>query len=226
MTVRVEVVRVFTSPAGEFGNPLGVVAATATDSTGWQRLAAQLGFSETVFVEPAADGVAAVRIFTPTTELPFAGHPSVGTAWWLANQGTPVTALVVSAGAVAVSYDSDLTWVRARAEWAPEFVFHEFASAADVAALDPAAFTADHHYAWAWTGAGAIRSRMFAPDLGIAEDEATGAAAVRITARLGTSLTITQGQGSQLLTRHEPDGWVQLGGRVAAAQPRDVELAT
>ena len=60
---------------------------------------------------------------------------------------------------------------------------------------------------------------MFAPDMGIAEDEATGAAAVRITTRLSRDLRIRQGRGSQLVTAWEPDGWVRLGGRVVADTP-------
>jgi predicted PhzF superfamily epimerase YddE/YHI9 len=55
--------------------------------------------------------------------------------------------------------------------------------------------------------------------MGIPEDEATGAAAIALTARLGRGLAITQGQGSQLFTRHDPDGWVHLGGRVVSDHP-------
>lgn len=51
-----------------------------------QRLAREMNFSETVFVYPAAgDGHVRIRIFTPTTELPFAGHPVLGTAFVLAG---------------------------------------------------------------------------------------------------------------------------------------------
>lgn len=71
------------------GNPLAVVL----EAEGWsdermQRFAAELGISETTFVLPA-DGAAAarVRIFTPTRELPMAGHPIVGTAWVLRATG-------------------------------------------------------------------------------------------------------------------------------------------
>ena len=55
---------------------------------------------------------------------------------------------------------------------------------------------------------------MFAPDLGVGEDEATGAAAVRITESLSRDLTITQGKGSIIHTWWSPEGWVILGGRV------------
>lgn len=74
------------------GNPLGVVCTRAPlDSTTMQRIAAEVNYSETTFVR-LADAEAArkapgtpvpVSIFTPTTELPFAGHPTIGTAAWL-----------------------------------------------------------------------------------------------------------------------------------------------
>lgn len=66
------------------GNPLGVVLdAQGLDDAAMQALAAWLNLSETVFLLPVdADGADyRVRIFTPGSELPFAGHPSVGAAW-------------------------------------------------------------------------------------------------------------------------------------------------
>jgi predicted PhzF superfamily epimerase YddE/YHI9 len=71
-------------------------------------------------------------------------------------------------------------------------------------------------YAWAWQdeAAGRVRARGFpGRDDGITEDEATGAAALLLTARLGRALTVTQGRGSQILTALEPDGSVAVGGR-------------
>jgi predicted PhzF superfamily epimerase YddE/YHI9 len=55
---------------------------------------------------------------------------------------------------------------------------------------------------------------MFAANLGVAEDEATGSAAVRITDYLTRDLHIIQGRGSVIKTTWSPDGWVQVGGRV------------
>jgi trans-2,3-dihydro-3-hydroxyanthranilate isomerase len=54
-----------------------------------QAIAGELNLAETTFVFPSTlpECVARVRIFTPTTELPFAGHPTVGTAWVLASRG-------------------------------------------------------------------------------------------------------------------------------------------
>jgi predicted PhzF superfamily epimerase YddE/YHI9 len=72
-------------------------------------------------------------------------------------------------------------------------------------------------YAWAWQDepAGRVRARAFpGRNDGIEEDEATGAAALLLTAQLGRALNITQGRGSQLLTAPQPEGWVEVGGRV------------
>ncbi|WP_308466498.1 PhzF family phenazine biosynthesis protein [Rathayibacter soli] len=213
--VQVEVVRVFTTAEGQLGNELGIVSASEQTEGREQSVAAALGFSETVFIDDVERGVARIRIFTPATELPFAGHPSVGTAWWLREQGTPVNVLAEAAGEVAVQYDGDLTWISGRASWAPEFEWIECATVDEVNALDPARYVQGHHYAYAWVNedAGHLRSRMFAPGMGIVEDEATGAAAVRITERLGRNLEITQGRGSRISTRLGPDGIVQVGGR-------------
>jgi predicted PhzF superfamily epimerase YddE/YHI9 len=223
MSIDVTVLRVFTDSAGNFGNPLGVVDARLAPPSERQLIATELGYSETIFVDLPAEGAstATAHIFTPTTELPFAGHPTVGAAWWLKNRGTPIHTLQVPAGVVQVGYevraDGEFTTIRARSEWAPEFSIYDLDSVDDVLGADPDDFSDDvEHYVWAWIdrAAGTIRSRLFAGHLGIREDEATGAAAVRITDYLSHDLEITQGQGSQLSTRWDPEGWVQVAGRV------------
>ena len=84
-TLRYVIVDVFTDRALA-GNQLAVFTdARGIDSEAMQALALEIGFSETTFVLPAeAGGTARIRIFTPRTELPFAGHPILGTAWVLA----------------------------------------------------------------------------------------------------------------------------------------------
>lgn len=63
------------------GNPLCVFEdAPALDAATMQALALQFNLSETTFVRPSQAASASVRIFTPTFELPFAGHPTLGTA--------------------------------------------------------------------------------------------------------------------------------------------------
>jgi trans-2,3-dihydro-3-hydroxyanthranilate isomerase len=86
-----------------------------------QDVAREIGFSETVFVEPPshpAAGDARVRIFTPAVELPFAGHPVLGTAVAVAaDRGLPpgsVVTLECGAGPVPVELDAAATggWMR------------------------------------------------------------------------------------------------------------------
>ncbi|MDT5142045.1 MAG: hypothetical protein QOI79_1382 [Mycobacterium sp.] len=228
MSIDVTVLRVFTDSAGNFGNPLGVVDAATVEPDQRQRLAAQLGYSETVFVDlPAAGSATAhARIYTPLTELPFAGHPTVGASWWLRAAGTPIRTLQVPAGVVQVSYDDDVTAISARSEWAPGFAVHDLESLDDLAAADSADFPDDvAHYLWAWIdeSAGSLRSRLFAANLGVAEDEATGSAAVRITDYLSRDLSITQGKGSKIETTWSPQGWVRVAGRVVNDGVRHID---
>jgi predicted PhzF superfamily epimerase YddE/YHI9 len=219
MAIDVTVLRVFTDPDGKYGNPLGVVDAAAVGPVDRQRIAAQLGYSETIFIDLPKSGAstAHARIYTPAVELPFAGHPTVGAAWWLREQGTPIRTLQVPAGIVQVAYTDDLTSVRARSEWSPEFAIHDLTSTDELFAADPADYPDDvNHYLWTWTDKeqGVLRSRMFATDLGVPEDEATGSAAVRITDYLSSDLTIVQGKGSVIYTEWSAEGWVRIAGRV------------
>jgi trans-2,3-dihydro-3-hydroxyanthranilate isomerase len=73
------------------GNPLGVVLnAQGLSDAQMQAVAAEFNLAETTFVLPPKDPAhtAEVRIFTPRYEMPFAGHPNVGTAFALARAGT------------------------------------------------------------------------------------------------------------------------------------------
>ncbi len=71
------------------GNPLAVLPeARGLSDRQMQQIAREFNFSESAFVLPAESGhTRRVRIFTPTTEVPFAGHPNVGTAFVLASAG-------------------------------------------------------------------------------------------------------------------------------------------
>jgi predicted PhzF superfamily epimerase YddE/YHI9 len=220
--IEVAVVRVFTDEEGRFGNLLGVVDGPSVPPEDRQRIAREIGFSETVFVDDAQEGH--LRIFTPAVELAFAGHPTVGTAWWLRRRGYDARQLVVPAGTVDVTRDGDVTRVRARTEWAPEFGWHQVGSVEEVEAADPTAFSEGQHYVWAWVDedAGEVRSRMFAPAMGIVEDQATGAAAIGFTGLQQRDLTITQGEGSRIATTWEGDGWATVGGLVVEEPSRSV----
>jgi trans-2,3-dihydro-3-hydroxyanthranilate isomerase len=105
------------------GNQLCVVP----DSSGMsaelmQAVAHEINFSESTFVSEASGDRYAMRIFTPGGELPFAGHPSLGTMFVLASQGkvsSPATQ-VVQAGEFAIEADPSIGFARMR-QHAPDF---------------------------------------------------------------------------------------------------------
>jgi len=87
------------------GNPLAVVLdAEGLSTREMQAIALEFNYSETTFVLPPHDPThtAKVRIFTPRTEVPFAGHPNVGTAFVLARETPFAAAATLSAGGTFV----------------------------------------------------------------------------------------------------------------------------
>ena len=207
---QVHLLRVFCADDGSGGNPLGVFldgGAVATEHR--QAVAADLGLSETVFVDDAERGE--IRIFTPAVELDFAGHPVVGTAWLLNG----VDVLRAPAGELQVTRDGDVVYVAARPEWGPPHELLQVGSPDEVEALDGPPAGHDLAAVWAWIDeeAGTIRARVFPVRIGIPEDEATGSAATKLCMSLGRAIDIRQGRGSRILARRLQNGYVEIGGR-------------
>src|SRR5258707_1340643 len=92
------------------GNQLAVVLdSDGLDTAQMQRIARETNFSETTFVlsPQSSDKGFAVRIFTPAGELPFAGHPTLGTAWVIRDQLAPQAETIdldLKIGRVPVSF--------------------------------------------------------------------------------------------------------------------------
>lgn len=174
-----------------------------------QPIAREFNFAETTFVLPPRDPrhAARVRIFTPMAELPFAGHPTIGTAAVLVHGGLQKKAFVLEEGigpiAIEVSPDgriylsSETPVEIPAARPALAGVGHEdawFAGAGvrfcflrlkDKAAVDRAAWLPQLAGTWApnlyvFSGDRQVHARMFAPVLGVPEDPATGSGAVAL----------------------------------------------
>lgn len=102
------------------GNQLCVIPDPQTlDADAMQVLAREIGFSETTFVTEAAAGRYAMRIFTPDEELPFAGHPTLGTAFVLAQEGRIESNAVQRTHAGEVPVEVDLARSSARMRQLP-----------------------------------------------------------------------------------------------------------
>lgn len=238
------------------GNPLAVVLdADGLNTAQMQQLAAEFNLSETVFVQRTLNAGAdcRVRIFTPGTEMPFAGHPTVGAACLLAELGAPrrdrgQIVLEENVGLVPVRllqeaprpWFAELTTALGPEVRVPDFDIHllpavlgldasavsavRLASCGAVfvlvtlrqpellASLDFDARAARHLLAGSWAHGfhiaalgydGEWRCRMFAPDLGVAEDPATGAAAAAFAGAMALDAAAAGEQGEFAWTLHQ-----------------------
>lgn len=121
------------------GNPLAVIEdAMGLSDAEMQQLALQFNLSESTFVFPSGEADARVRIFTPTFEMPFAGHPTLGTAHVLRalGRGGDALRLHLNAGVIPVLAQGDVwtltanvpthrTYTHSRAQLAQALGLHE-----------------------------------------------------------------------------------------------------
>jgi predicted PhzF superfamily epimerase YddE/YHI9 len=221
------VLRVFTADDGSAGNPLGVfLDGAAIPFEHRQAVAADVGFSETVFVDDLVQ--ARVQIFDPASPVPFAGHPMVGTGWLIAQQGHRPATLRPTAGPVDCWTEGEQTWIRGRPDWGPRWDIVAIGSPAEVDALDDSPGGLIRAMAWAWEDepAGHVRARVFAMYCGVFEDPATGSAAMRLAGYLGRNITVRQGQENSVVRARvsaEP-GFTEVGGRTAIEEVRDYDV--
>jgi trans-2,3-dihydro-3-hydroxyanthranilate isomerase len=241
---RYTIADVFTDTPLE-GNPVAVFTdATGLSTEVMQRAARELNLSETVFVLRSEHAHLRVRIFTPATELPFAGHPILGTAFVVGRaMGSPVVRLETGLGVVPVTltrpggggdpvygemeqpiptleaFDAPEALLAALGidgdrdgllpvegyRNGPVHVYVELPGEDAVADLAPdigalARLGVYGINCFAASGA-RVKTRMFGPALGVAEDPATGSAAGPLAVHLarhgriayGSEIEIVQG---------------------------------
>src|SRR6056297_3553937 len=200
-------------------NPLAIVEEADGLSTAQvQTVARQFNLSETIFVQTPEDPAhsAKVRIFFPTAEIPFAGHPTIGCAIHLAGDDAALVTLEEVAGLVPVTptratmaaalglTEQDLAPTPlGNFEGGPSFFYVELT---DLDALARAqicepAFTKTREtagdtgaiYAYVRTGPASIQARMFDPPAGIPEDPATGSATAILAGQLLATGALSEG---------------------------------
>jgi PhzF family phenazine biosynthesis protein len=111
-SLRFRLVNVFAEDSCWSGNALAVIEdARELSDEEMQAIALQFNLSETTFVLPSEMATARVRVFTPSFEMPFAGHPTLGTAHVVAELGSASDAvtLEMKAGVISVEREGD-TW--------------------------------------------------------------------------------------------------------------------
>jgi trans-2,3-dihydro-3-hydroxyanthranilate isomerase len=117
MELKFRILNVFTAGGARLsGNPLCVVEdGSQLDPAAMQALARQFNVSETTFILPSKRAAALVRIFTPAYEMPFAGHPTLGTAHVCRalGLGGNQLGLEMRAGIIPVTSNGDLWTLRA-----------------------------------------------------------------------------------------------------------------
>jgi predicted PhzF superfamily epimerase YddE/YHI9 len=98
----------------------------------------------------------------------------------------------------------------------------QLARSDEVDAFEPPSSGSLHVWAWRDEQRGALRARVFAPDMGVPEDPATGSATVALCAELGRAIEVVQGPRCLIEARPLGDGLVELGGRVADDGEREL----
>jgi predicted PhzF superfamily epimerase YddE/YHI9 len=212
------VLHVFTDENGRFGNRAAVMVDEygRYDRIVRQRMAARSGLSEIVFINGKKD--TRISIYSPQKEIAFAGHAAVGTAYFFFHfMRDPIRELNTIAGPVKAWQENGITWVRGSLKNAPAWNLKELSSPAEVDAIraqDAARFA--HTMVWAWKDREQkiIRARTFAPDWGIAEDEANGSGAMLLASFLKTDITVIHGKGSRIFARPEGSHHSCIGGTV------------
>jgi trans-2,3-dihydro-3-hydroxyanthranilate isomerase len=223
------------------GNPLAVFPeASGLDAELMQRTALELHLSETVFLTGDEDADARARIFTPTAELPFAGHPVLGAAFVLAGQQARSLRVKTAAGVLPVTVEhprdgmtygelshaipdaepfpqarqlldalgvSDSELPIAAYRNGPLHVYVALTGEPEVSRLEPDMTALSRlgpsvcANCFAVSGT-EVKTRMFAPALGVPEDPATGSAAGPMAVHLtrhgllepGNEIAIRQGE--------------------------------
>lgn len=198
MARQCQILRVFTREESG-GNHLGVVTdLTGLTSEGMQAIATDLGYSETIFCDLTGD-VPMARIFTPATELPFAGHPLVGLGWYLNDVlPDPVDRIHYQVDEARITSEGPVTWIEAKGGQPVEsidppplggevavsvlmpipYMVIQFMAPRQIAELVPPPSSLGDVYVWAWEDPGRVaKVRFFADEAGVPEDPATGSAA-------------------------------------------------
>lgn len=195
-----DILKVFADNAGEFGNPVGIIVDTEKkiDSQKRQQMAIESGFSEIVFINNFE--TKDISIFSPTRQIPFAGHALVGTSYYFNNVlNLPTTEIISMEKKIKSWQENNLTFVEADLSILPNWNFKEYKTPEEIEQITVQdASLLKHALVWSWINEkeGIVRARTFASDWDIAEDEANGSGAMKLASLVDRKLIIHHGKGS------------------------------
>lgn len=211
----IKVLNVFTNEKGEFGNPVGIIVDTENkiDDKKRQQMAIDSEFSEIVFINNLE--TKDVSIFSPTRQIPFAGHALVGTSYFFNTVLNLPTTEIISMDKIIKSWQkNNLTFVEADLSILPNWNFKEYKTPEEIEQITiQESSDLKHTLVWSWIDKekGIIRARTFASDWDITEDEANGSGAMKLASILNRNLIIHHGKGSVIhSTPNSVGGLVKL----------------
>lgn len=212
---QMKILKVFTNEKGEFGNPVGIIVdiEKKIDNKNRQQMAIDSGFSEIVFINNLE--TQDVSIFSPTRQIPFAGHALVGTSYFFNSVLNLPTTEIVSMDKKIKSWQQDnLTFVEADLSILPNWNLEELKTPNEVEQMEiVVSASKEHTLIWSWINEkeGIVRARTFASDWNIAEDEANGSGAIKLASLVNRNLVIHHGKGSVIhSTPNSVGGLVKL----------------
>ncbi|MBU0975365.1 MAG: PhzF family phenazine biosynthesis protein [Patescibacteria group bacterium] len=215
-------IKVFVNEEGKFGNLVGIVIDenSAINNKKRQEICTKSGLSEVVFIDNVKNSQ--VSIFSPTEEIPFAGHAVIGTGALLDKLNKKRTTSIRSMGnQIAVRHEGENIWVKAKVKTLPDWNFKQLNSVEEVVRIKPSEISKFKHcYVWSWIDKveGTTRSRTFAPDWMIPEDEANGSGSMLLAHKLNRKLKVLHGKGSVIYANPVNPNTAELGGNVRTEQ--------
>lgn len=213
------IVKAFVNEKSEYGNPVGIVIDELSSFSPAQRqdMAVKSGLSEIVFINNLAGND--ISIFSPTREIPFAGHAVAGTAFFLDSQKNEKCEKISSMGTeITVSHEGKIVWVRGELSTMPKWNFRKLESPKDVDEITiMESALLEHCVVWSWIDekASTIRARTFASDWLILEDEANGSGSMLLAHDLSREIKVYHGKGSLIYARPFDAKCAEVGGYAA-----------
>jgi len=216
--VEAHILRAFVNKEGKYGNPTGIVLDVhkILSSTQRQKIATQLHFTDTVFINNLND--VDVSFYNPQQETRFAGDALISTSYFLKHKlEKKIDVIRCKVGEVSTWTEGELIWIESSITGTAAWIHKQVKSVAEVNSITPEeAAQIEHTMVWAWEdeSKGLIRSRTFLPDWGTLEDQGNGSGAMQLAKMLGRSIEINQGYGSIIFAQPSINTNAKVGGRV------------